>query len=209
MPGGLNRTPTPPVQKRDKGEIGEIGTVAFLQLTEFCESGSSGDAYALPGRGGWQAGFQGRAGYAPVRVSGVGVRRAVRRAGSTRHRTPGARPGRYPLRHRGDLRVPGAPHCAPGPGRGSRPGRRGQDPRFRAQRADPGPGPRRAAGRGVPGHQGVPGLAGRRGPGTAGSGQREPAANRLPGPVPGAPARSPWRPAVPSCTASGRCRRPG
>ena len=38
-----------------------------------------------------------------------------------------------------------------------------------------------------------PAVAVRRGPGTAGGGQREPAADRLPGPVPGAPAPS-YRP---------------
>ncbi len=135
-----------------------------------------------------EADFQDRPGHLAVRLEGVGLRRAVRRAGGARDRAPGHRAGREPLRHGRDLRV-------------------------RAQRADPGPGPGRRPELGVPGHEGLPGAPAVPGRGAARRGQREPARRPAPGPVPDAPAEpgGPGRPghARDAGPAAGRARRRG
>jgi hypothetical protein len=94
---GLNRTLSPPLHMKEKGEKGRSGPWPSCRSPRSINLALQGDADALSGCRGRQAGFQGRAGYAPVRVGGVGVRRAVRRTGSTRHRAPGARDCRRPI----------------------------------------------------------------------------------------------------------------
>jgi amino acid efflux transporter len=110
-----------------------------------------------------QADLQDRARHLAVRIPRMGIRRPLRGRRGAGHRGAGGGTGRHPVRHRGDLR-------------------------FRAERADPGAGPGREPGVGVPGHEDPPGVPGRPGRGAARGGQREPAGCAQARPVPGAPA---------------------
>ena len=121
---------------------------------------------------------------------GVGLRDRVRRARGACHRPPGPRRRHHPLRH-------------------------GRDLRLRPFRADPGPGARGPARRGLRRHQDLPRPARRAGGAAAGPGQRPAARDRSASTSTSStsPTRSSrCRPRCPpsrSCSTRGSCATPG
>ena len=120
--------------------------------------------HALSGYRHHQADLQDRAGHLAVRVPGMGIRKPVRRPGRAGHRAAGPGTGYHLVRH-------------------------GRDLRFRAQRADLGPGTGSGPRAHLPRHEDLARVAGRAGGGAARRGQREPAGRPRPRSVPGAPAQ--------------------